>query len=542
MNRRSVLAGFFLCAWSMSAHCVAAANFAIEPSASTNLNGQTLVLSLLQDGGPLIDAAGFLWRRGGEVLANDGRISGAETDVLTVESLNFEDAGTYTVALTNMANPEEPVPVTASAQVHVVGQPGITGELRTETKGTDITFSVVATGGLLSYQWLWQGAELPGATTATLRFTNAFANANAGYYNVRVSNPANPAGIIAPAALLVTKPTPPGKYQGIFYEDEGVAAESTGFFQFALSASQRAFSGRLTLGSESFPFSGKFSPEHLAEVEVARKTREPLLLSMQLLTINNTPQVVGKVAGDGWNSSLLAHRLHFSKAIPTSLAGRYTLALVNTNTSTAAPNGDVVGTLMVGDNGGIVFAGKAADGSRLSQKAGLSRNGDWPLYIVNKPRGLVAGWLRIARQTGGSIHGGNIAWLKDAGPDALYPEGFGLLLQPVGSTYIAPTTNSILTASSFVASIYGGDLFLDSEPFWTFIPVALRAPLKFVPHKSPERLSLSVKRATGLASGAFTDITTGRRTPITAVVLQQQTSMRGFFLSTNAAGAFTLTR
>ena len=57
----------------------------------------------------------------------------------------------------------------------------------TVTPGTTVVFSVSATSTGLSYQWLYNNAEISGATTASYSVT-ATSNAQAGGYAVRVSN------------------------------------------------------------------------------------------------------------------------------------------------------------------------------------------------------------------------------------------------------------------------------------------------------------------------------------------------------------------
>src|SRR5439155_8054508 len=59
---------------------------------------------------------------------------------------------------------------------------------QTVTAGSNASFSVSAGGTPpLSYQWTFNGTSLPGGTAASLTLTNV-QTANAGYYQVRVSN------------------------------------------------------------------------------------------------------------------------------------------------------------------------------------------------------------------------------------------------------------------------------------------------------------------------------------------------------------------
>lgn len=58
---------------------------------------------------------------------------------------------------------------------------------RTIISGASVSFQVAASGSGLSYQWLFNGVNLPGQTAATLVIPSA-ARENAGVYTVRVSN------------------------------------------------------------------------------------------------------------------------------------------------------------------------------------------------------------------------------------------------------------------------------------------------------------------------------------------------------------------
>ncbi len=72
--------------------------------------------------------------------------------------------------------------------------------------GTSATFTVTATGGGLSYQWLFNNTAIPGATAASYTLPSVAA-ANAGSYSVRVTNSAG--SVTSTGAVLTVTPAVP---------------------------------------------------------------------------------------------------------------------------------------------------------------------------------------------------------------------------------------------------------------------------------------------------------------------------------------------
>lgn len=85
---------------------------------------------------------------------------------------------------------------------------------RTVTAGTGTTFSVTATGGVLRYQWYFNGNVIASATGSEYTLTNA-QTTNAGSYHVVVSNfygsvTSNTVQLTVNPAAIVTTPTTSG--------------------------------------------------------------------------------------------------------------------------------------------------------------------------------------------------------------------------------------------------------------------------------------------------------------------------------------------
>lgn len=108
--------------------------------------------------------------------------------------------------------------------------------------GSNATFTVTATGsGTLTYQWLFNGTNLPGATSSSLTLVNV-QPANAGNYSVRVSN-ANGSTTSPSATLSVVTFAPVAHWK--FDEAPGstVAVDSRGNFNGTNSPTGAAFVG-----------------------------------------------------------------------------------------------------------------------------------------------------------------------------------------------------------------------------------------------------------------------------------------------------------
>ncbi len=510
--------------------------FTVVPMVSTNQVGSDIQLSVLENGLPPVDQLDYQWLKDRTNLVDGGNISGSQTATLTITNAALTNAGNYSVVL-SVSNV---VQATAASAVYVVDQP-VVQDVVASTSGASVTFTAVATGGLLSYQWLWQGQPLAGATNSSLVFPNAYANASAGYYTVIVTNLLGSV-TSAPPGVLFTKPAQAGTYQGLFFDPTNTALESSGFLQYTLSSSQKSFSGKLLIGANSYSFSGAFSLAHDAQISVQRPNTNALTMHLQLVTINNNSQIIGSVSNGFWTASVGGNRLYYSGGTTTILAGKYTLALDNTNSSPLVPNGAGYGTAQIKKEGTVAFSGLTPDGISFSQSCGLSRLGDWPLYAsLLKGRGRLLGWLTVHPQAGSSIQGTNVFHLKGAGADKLYPGGFSILLQPTGSTFRQPTTNPVLQFTNGVSILSGGDLSdTNGTPFFDLVRVFLQPPCKFIAESGDERLSLGANCGSGLLSGHFVDFHTGLSTPIKAILLQQQNISLGTFLSTNACGHFSL--
>jgi uncharacterized repeat protein (TIGR03803 family) len=156
----------------------------------------------------------YQWRKNGQPLNDDSRISGAHSRVLSLTNLDLPDAALYSVVVSNSHGSVTSAP--AALQI-IVSPPFIVSEPEDQTvlAGSAATLSVWVDGDEpLSYQWQKDGtnvvdsANVVGSTSDTLTILSA-ASTNSGVYTVTVSN-ALLSVASDPATLTVLPPVQPG--------------------------------------------------------------------------------------------------------------------------------------------------------------------------------------------------------------------------------------------------------------------------------------------------------------------------------------------
>jgi gliding motility-associated-like protein len=135
----------------------------------------------------------YQWTSNGSNLVNGGSISGATTATMVIDPVDASHVGTsYNVIVTGSC----PTPVTsANVALAIETAPSITVQATDQTvcEGSPVTFTIVAQGSNLTYQWrqgtsnLANGGSISGATTASLTINPATAADENNNYNVVVS-------------------------------------------------------------------------------------------------------------------------------------------------------------------------------------------------------------------------------------------------------------------------------------------------------------------------------------------------------------------
>ena len=147
--------------------------------------------SELFTGSNLVLTLGVLTRKAGTVVQGPG---GASTYILA--SVSSADTASYSVDITGTCNT-----ASATGGVSVVTAPAITAHPQNVNgfQGNSATFSVTATGALLSYQWRSNGVNIAGATSSSFTINNLLFAYN-GSYDVVVQNCAGSATSSADAS------------------------------------------------------------------------------------------------------------------------------------------------------------------------------------------------------------------------------------------------------------------------------------------------------------------------------------------------------
>ncbi|HJQ32413.1 MAG TPA: immunoglobulin domain-containing protein [Pyrinomonadaceae bacterium] len=141
----------------------------------------------------------YQWYKDGAAVA------GATGSTLSLSNVQAGDAGGYAVTVTNGAGSLTSNPATLT----VITPPTITTQPASQTvnAGQTATFNVAAGGtSPFAFQWKKDGADIPGANSATFSVANA-QEANAGSYSVVVSNAAGSATSDGAALTVITPPT-----------------------------------------------------------------------------------------------------------------------------------------------------------------------------------------------------------------------------------------------------------------------------------------------------------------------------------------------
>jgi len=195
----------------------AAPSIVVQPQSQSTGGGGTVIFSVTAFGS---GSLGYQWR------FNGSDIPGATSATYRIPNAQASNAGTYQVAVNNAIGST----LSAAANLAVNVSVTITQQPASVplTVGANATFTVVAIGANLNYQWLFNSVAIEGATNSSLTLTNV-TTALAGAYNVIVSNPA---GAATSDLAFLSQATAPS----ILSPPQGVSAPVGGTANFNVSA------------------------------------------------------------------------------------------------------------------------------------------------------------------------------------------------------------------------------------------------------------------------------------------------------------------
>jgi uncharacterized delta-60 repeat protein len=187
------------CDWVVEQH-LGKLVLASQPASITNGFGTTAAFSA-QIGGT--EPISYQWLSNGVPMVNGGEISGANTPLLSIDLVSKSNEAGYRLVAGNSFGSVTSAVASLTVLDPFIMLPPMDADVDV---GSPWTFNVQAAGtSPLGYQWLLEGAPIPGAVNASLDLP-AVSNSNAGFYSVVVSNVQG--SVTSPPAMLFVIPPP----------------------------------------------------------------------------------------------------------------------------------------------------------------------------------------------------------------------------------------------------------------------------------------------------------------------------------------------
>lgn len=324
-----------------------------------------------------------------------------------------------------------------------------------------------------------------------------------------------------------------GIYNGLFFNTNAVAPESSGTLQSLTLGTNGVFTARLLNAGTPYSFGGTWTVAgtYFTNLGLASATGGPLKLSLSLDRANQV--ITGTVSNALWTANLLA--VMAGSNIPSS---EFTFLLtppVNATASIPPGDGYAAATNHLGT---FTFSGSLGDGAAFSPTVPQSQHGDLPIYATPYGNtGLLLGWINLNSLQSGSATN-TLTWIKKASRSyPPYTNGLSSFVTVQGG----PWTNPPAQVAAIPMS--AGDLVISNANLLLNFNVAISNTDAIVKLGSipANTLTGSVTAKTGVftvtfGNGAGRATTTGQ-----GVLLQTQTNGGGYFLGTTNAGAITLT-
>jgi hypothetical protein len=311
-------------------------------------------------------------------------------------------------------------------------------------------------------------------------------------------------------------------YNGLFYEDGGVAIRSAGFVTVKTSA-KGSYSGKLVLAAHSYSLSGRFTNGVTAK-SIRRGSGLANLVVQLQLDPSGGDMLRGTVqAGTDWTSDIYANRQMRAKSADAAVQpGKYTLIVPPDGSVANGLAGYGFGTITLSSAGGLRFGAALADGTKVTQSTGVSKDGIWPMFSsLYSGGGLFVGWVEFSTNEPDSDCAGSATWIKPATLAAKY--------HPAGGF----TNEMTAMGSLYTPRLLGGSLLLSGGGLNPELKSAVRfdAQNKVVSDLG-KNLSLSVTLSSGLFKGSVA--TSGKnKVSFQGALFEKSSVGAGYFLGTN---------
>jgi hypothetical protein len=324
---------------------------------------------------------------------------------------------------------------------------------------------------------------------------------------------------------------------GLFTVPDTVAQGSSGSFTVSTTV-KRTFTGNLQSGNNRYPISGQFDTNGSATITIHRRNLNSLLVNLQIDLSPGADRITGSVSDGTFTAELRGNSAAFDgRTALAPQAGKYTVAILGSPASAAAPGGDGVGVVQVDRAGRIRLTGTLADGTKISQSASLSKDGQWPLYVpLYGGQGSVLSWITFADLPEEDLTG-DLVWIKPATSKKLFPAGFALATIATGSRYQQPARGTpILNLSPGSIELTGANL---AQGITNRISLGTG---NRVTNLSSNKLSLTFSTTAGSFKGSIVNPASGKSISFNGVVLQKPNVGRGFFLDRTQSGEVLMGR
>jgi uncharacterized repeat protein (TIGR02543 family) len=319
-----------------------------------------------------------------------------------------------------------------------------------------------------------------------------------------------------------------GNYQGLFSDPNGIDSQSSGVLNATVTKTG-AFSAKVQLGAGRYSISGQFLGSGIFSNSISRRGQSPISVQLQLALFGGNA-LYGNIGNGTWNAQLSAFLGVYSKTNPAPQANeRFTFLLPGGGDPASLPQGDGFGAFKVDGLGRVTLSGALSDGSKFSESALLSEQGQFPLYSAPySGKGELFGWLSFTNGQTVDL-AGQVNWSKASQATAkLYPAGFTNSIAGFGSRFLFTNKTPVLNLAPGEASFAGGNL---SASITNQISLGSNNKVN-----GPGKFTLLISPVTGLFKGTVLPSSPGKMVSFNGAIIQKQNYGSGFFLGTSQSG------